>query len=507
MNPIENYYKRYYRLAKEKNISSETERILQLIEEDPAGLNNFFMAGLGLCTLMLRMGAVIQLCQNFESLDDQGDALFMKQVVDNLRETLPTDDNWRNLWVLSAKEDSPWHKPAIQLENGQSLLSKFVTFRNRFVHQQIRIIPEHVNELSKGIELLNKFAQLHDLFSDGEIVLTDGKYFWKTALGATALYPYVQVGKDKESPYIFQGLYQNKTKAHLLNTRFGDETDQDAQEHLEPIFTPIREALRGGAGQVFVHAERLAYYRSCFVGRERERDAIMQFCKSKDAKNILPIKAPAGMGKGALISDAIYQLKEEKIQVLYHFCGAGIQNSLHAALYHFILQGKGKDKSSEGGEFWNPKEETLQKKINRLPSKYIDVIHLFQQLLTKDNLKLHGKNKSGNLVIIIDGLDEAQVAYAQLKISDWFYTYNEKEEPEEDWRSASNIRWIFTYRCDEDGSESFYRFPSMKECAEIPMLQPLQGLSPEAVDEAFKDFKVSADFRDAVINKAKIHTS
>jgi hypothetical protein len=47
----------------------------------------------------------------------------------------------------------------------------------------------------------------------------------------------------------------------------------------------------------------------------------------------------------------------------------------------------------------------------------------------------------------------------------------------------------------------------MKECAEIPMLQPLQGLSPEAVDEAFKDFKVSADFRDAVINKAKIHTS
>jgi hypothetical protein len=87
------------------------------------------------------------------------------------------------------------------------------------------------------------------------------------------------------------------------------------------------------------------------------------------------------------------------------------------------------------------------------------------------------------------------VAYSQLKISDWFYTYNEKEEPEEDWRSASNIRWVFTYRCDDDGKESFYQFPKMKECAQIDMLQPLQGLSPEAVDEAFKDFKVSDDFK------------
>jgi hypothetical protein len=106
--------------------------------------------------------------------------------------------------------------------------------------------------------------------------------------------------------------------------------------------------------------------------------------------------------------------------------------------------------------------------------------------------------------VLIDGLDEAQVAYSQLKISDWFYTYNEKEEPEEDWRSASNIRWIFTYRCEEDGKESFYQFPKMNELVEVSILQPLKGLSPEAVDEAFKSFLVSDEFKYAVVEKSTI---
>jgi hypothetical protein len=44
----------------------------------------------------------------------------------------------------------------------------------------------------------------------------------------------------------------------------------------------------------------------------------------------------------------------------------------------------------------------------------------------------------------------------------------------------------------------------MKELAESPILQPLSGLSPEAVDEAFKEFKVSNEFRNAVVEKARI---
>ena len=154
-------------------------------------------------------------------------------------------------------------------------------------------------------------------------------------------------------------------------------------------------------------------------------------------------------------------------------------------------------------QYWNRTDESIQRKLDRPPSKYVDVIHFFQILL-QEQLKIQKNNRSKNLVIVIDGLDEAQVAYAQLKISDWFYTYNEKEEPESDWRSEPNIRWIFTYRCDDDGNESFYRFPAMKELAHSELLQPMKGLQPEAVEEAFHDFNVSEEFKKVVIEKAAI---
>lgn len=493
MNPIEKYYTRFLTIRPDEEKTSSYDGLMKLIEEESVLLNNFFMAGLGLSTLMLRMGAVILMCRKLDALDDQGDALFMKQVLDNLRETLPSDTNWKNLWIISASEEQ-WIKPTIQPKGGQSLLDRFVTFRNRFVHQQIRIIPEHIKEISKGIVMLDEFAELTALFSNGDLEIKNNKFYWKTKDSLTALYPYLQAGIDKESPYIFQGLHDHKTSAHLLNTNNGDETEQDSTEHLEPVFEPLRNALRGGAGQVFDHSERISYYRSCFVGRDRERDEILKFTTSNDEKNILCVKSAAGMGKGALVADVIHQLKQQRTQLLYHFCGAGLQNSLHATLYHLILQGK---------DYWDRSDETIKRKLDRLPSKYIDLIHLFQSLIS-EQLIIQRKNESGNLVIIIDGLDEAQVAYSQLKISDWFYTYNEKEEPEEDWRSSSNIRWIFTYRCENDGSESFYRFPNMKECTQIEILQPLQGLSPEAVDEAFKDFNVSKEFQEVVIQRAQI---
>jgi hypothetical protein len=496
MNPIQKYHSRYLEIKKEKAITNDSTPIDCLLSNDVAGLNNYFMAGLGMGTLILRMGAVIQLCRKFESLDENGDALFMKQIIDNLRETLPSDTNWKNLWVISCDEQGSWKAPTIQPKGGQALLDRFVTFRNRFVHQQIRLIPEYVAELLKAIELLDEVAQLASLFEDGQLEIKEDKYHWTTTESSVSLYPYMQVGKDESSPYIFQGLHQNKTKAHLLNTTLGDETEQDANDHLEPNFEPIRDALRGGAGQVFDHSTRIAYYRECFVGRERERDQILEWAKVADAKNILTVKSPAGMGKGALVADVIHSLLEQKIQVLYHFCGSGIQNSLHATLYHLIIQGK-------RSQYWDSTDESIQRKLERLPSKYIDVIHLFHALLD-EHLKVLKANTSGNLVIIIDGLDEAQVAYAQLKISDWFYTYNEKEEPEEDWRSALNIRWIFTYRCEEDGTESFFRFPTMTEQAEIKMLQPMNGLEAEAVEEAFKGFPVSKEFTEAVVEKATI---
>ena len=495
MNPIQSYHERFLALKSEKGIQADSEyRILQLIETDNAGLNNYFMAALGMSTLILRFGAVIQLCQKFENLDEHGDALFLKQILDNLRESLPSDTSWKNLWTISAK-DERWLSPIFKPKNGEALLNRFITFRNRYVHQLIRLEESFLPQLVSAVTLFDEMAELASLFKDGHLVCLDGKYTWKQHDKIISLHPYVQAGKKGDDPYIFQGLYDNKSQAHLLNLRLGDEDKQPANDHLEPNFTPIREAIRGGAGQVFDHSERIAYYQSCFVGRDREKAAMLDFCNTSGEQNLLCVKSPAGMGKGALIADVIEQLKEDKTQVLYHFCGAGMQNSLHATLYHLIIQGK---------EYWNRSDESLDRKLNRLPSKFIDVIHLFQSLLSKENLKLNAKNKSGNLVIIIDGLDEAQVAYSQLKISDWFYSYNEKDEPEEDWRSPSNIRWIFTYRCEEDGSESFFQFPKMKELAEIPILQPLTGLSPEAVDEVFVDFKVSEEFKQGVIKNSEI---
>ena len=494
MNPIQHYHKRYEEIKHEKKVSSDIDVLTDLIENDNAGLNNFFMAAFGMSTLILRMGAVIQMCRKFELLDEYGDALFTKQVLDNLCETLPSDTSWKNVWNISAVDDA-WKSPTLQAKGGQSLLDRFVTFRNKFVHQNIQLTQNSLPQLSNGISMFEELETLISLFEKGSLTLIEGKYHWVENNESICLCPYVQVGKEKDHPYIFQGLHKSKEEVAILNVIAGNEEAQ-AAEILEQVFEPLRSSLQGGAGQVFDHSERIAYYQSCFVGRDREKIAILEFCSKTDVQNMLCVKSPAGMGKGALIADVIQQLKEDRTQVLYHFCGAGMQNSLHATLYHFILQGA-------RTAYWDRSNESIDRMLNRLPSKLIDVIHLFQSLLS-EHLNIQKNNTSGNLVIIIDGLDEAQVAYSQLKISDWFYTYNEKEEPEEDWRSASNIRWIFTYRCEDDGKESFYQFPKMKECAQIEMLQPLQGLSPEAVDEAFKDFKVSDDFKKTVVEKAEI---
>ena len=493
MNPIEKYHKRYLEIKAEKTITVNKERILELLEKDTAGLNNFFMAALGMSTLMLRLGAVIQLCRKFETLDEKGDLFFSKQLLDNLRETLPSDTNWKQLWEISVAENE-WKTPTDKKDTNESLLSRFVTFRNHFVHQKIQLSELYINQLHTAIQLFEEMEGLYALFQPGTLVLKENQYHWEEGKHQTNLHPYLQVGTNLEEPYIFQGVY-SKDKAELLNTQLGDKIDQNLEDHINPLFEPIQQSLRNGAGQVFDHSSRISSYQSCFFGREKESEKLLDFCKSNDEQNVLTVKSPAGMGKGALMADLIEKLKKENVQTLYHFCGAGLHNSLHAILYHFILQGK-------NGGYWKTEDEEILRKLDRLPSKYIDSIHLFQSLVDQC-INIVRKNETGNIVIILDALDEAQVASTQLKISDWFYTYNEKEEPESDWSSASNIRWVFTYRCAEDGAENFYKFPKMKQLATIEELQPLKGLSPEAVRVAFGEM-VSEDFMQTLIEKAKI---
>ena len=495
LSPINRYHERYLELKSNLSISSNAEIVLDLIQQKPTELNNFFMAALGLSTLVLRLGAVIQLSAKLNDGNQENDALFMKQVLDNLRETLPSDTNWKNLWVASVSNGSKWEAPiVISKNNGQSLLDRFVTFRNKFVHQFIQIKETDAIPLSKAIQVFEEMEFLVSLFEDSQIKSIKGKFYFIQNNTQIELYPFVQKGEKDDLPYLFQGINKNKNEAKLINTHFGNEEPQDSNTNLEPKFQPLRDAIQGGAGQVFDFSERINYYRACFVGRELEQQTIIDWCKSETENNVLPVYSAAGMGKGALIANSIATLQEEKIPVLFQFCGSGMQNSLHATLYHFILQGK-------KNQWWSEEDESIKRKLNRLPSKYIDVIHLFQNLLT-NHFKNPRSNISNNLIIVIDALDEAAVAYTSLYLSDWFKSYNEKDEPEEDWQSPDNIKWILTYRKTE--GEKGYNLPIYSNLEQISILQPLNGLSEIAVDVALERFNVSDDFKKEVVNKGKI---
>ena len=498
MSPFQKYHDRLSTL-KEK-LPGDDVRVW--IESDASSLNNLIMAGMGMGTLFLRMGAVIQMCEKLHDGDSGNDALFMKQVVDNLRETLPSDTNWKNLWYASMTSGSVWEK-AIPFDVSKStVLDRFVTFRNRFVHQQISLKQEHASELIKGLEVLGEMAELKVLFDQSSVELEGDKYFWKQGDKMLELHPFVQRGEQDDLPYLFQGLYDNKSKAKFINTLRGNETEPSVNEPLNERFEPIRKALMGGAGHVFDHSERIKYYLGCFVGRDREIDSVVQWVHGTSGNQVLPIFSEAGMGKGALSAGIVDRLLTEKIPVMYHFCGSGMANSLHAILYHFILQGKSMP-GMNGAGVWKVEDEAIQKRMARLPSRYYDAIKLFQTLLTGCD-KAPGKFKDKPLVILIDGLDEAAVSNSQLKISDWFYTYNDKDEPEEDWMSPENVRWIFTYRSLPDKSKSGFQLGGRFSLEKIDSLQPLAGLSEEAVRAALKPFDVSEEFVNTVLQRGAV---
>lgn len=505
MNPIEQYYTRYCEIRSKLNDALEGDAFTSKLENEPATINNLFMAGMGMSTLFLRMGAVIQLSENLHDGDTGNDALFLKQVMDNLRETLPSDTNWKNLWYASmkTKTESKWEKALPRDGNKNTMLDRFVTFRNKFVHQYIRVIPEHAMELTKGLGIIDEMASLYSLFEGGEVVLNEGLFYWKQKKSQPLLLnPFVQEAMQDGSPYLFQGLYEQKTKAKFINTMRGNETDAAENKPLEEKFQPIQQALRGGAGQVFDHSERMQYYRECFVGRDREVQAVVDWVSGESTNTVLPIYSEAGMGKGALLVGIIDQLMAANIPVMYHFCGSGMANSLHAVLYHFILQGR-KMPGMKGACVWKVEDETIQRKLDRLPSRYFDAVMLFQRLLAECYVPTK-KYKGKPLVIVIDGLDEAAVANSQLKIADWFYTYNEKDEPEEDWKSPEHVRWIFTYRSLPDKGKGGFQLGGRFALETNELLQPLQGLTEEAVRAALEKYDVSEELVQAIIQRGSV---
>ncbi len=511
MNPFEQYHSRYIKLKNDYSLKLADSNLLEFIEKEPAQLNNLIMAGMGMSTLFIRMGAVIQMSKKLHDGDSSNDVLFLKQVMDNLRETKPTDTNWIELWKASMQSGSEWKKPCIPPKNADSLLKRFVTFRNKFVHQSIRLVPEHLNELKKGLSTLDEMAKLFDLFAGSEIVWIDEKYFWKKGISPPLeLHPFVQKGEQEGLPYLFQGMYDNKLKAKFINTIYGDETKPEINSFLDDTFHPIQNALRGGAGKIFDHTERMQYYLDCFVGRDREVKQALNWVMGNSDKNVLPIFSEAGMGKGALTAGIINGvgiidgLMKENIPVMFHYCGSGMANSLHAILYHFILQGKNmKSIKGAGVCVWKVEDEKIKSKLERLPSRYHDSIKLFQDLL--DNcFKPPNQFKGKPLVIIIDGLDEAAVVNSLLKVSDWFYTYNDKDEVEGNWNSPTYIKWIFTYRSMPKDMKGGFQLEGNFSLEENKLLQPLGGLTEEAVRDALKKFDVSEEFVKTVIERGAI---
>ena len=502
MNPFQQYHERYLEIK--DGIAGELtdESFSNFILHQSARLNNLFMAGLGMGTLFLRMGAVIQMSQKLHDGDTSNDALFMKQVMDNLRETLPSDTNWKNLWYASLQSGSVWDTAIPRDSSKNTVLDRFVTFRNKFVHQNIRLVPEHFTELRKGLQILDEMAALYCLFEGSNIILKGDKYFWNSIESTVELNPFVQEGAHEGLPYLFQGMFENKSRAKFINTLRGDETELLHNEPLQLQFQPMLEAMRGGAGQVFDHSERMQYYLDCFVGREREVQSALDWVKGDSVNNVLPIFSEAGLGKGALTAGIVNGLIEDSIPVMYHYCGSGMANSLHAVLYHFILQGK-KMPGMNGAGIWKVEDEALKRKMERLPSRYHDAIHLFQNLL--NDCYVPSKKYEGKpLVIVIDGLDEAAVANSQLKVSDWFYTYNDKDEPEEDWKSPDFVKWIFTFRSLPGEKKVGFELGGRFYLEKNELLQPMQGLTDEAVRDALKPFDVSEEFIQTVMERGVV---
>tara|TARA_B100000131_G_scaffold30576_1_gene28604 strand:+ start:5128 stop:6630 length:1503 start_codon:yes stop_codon:yes gene_type:complete len=492
--PLCTYVNRFNEQYENLNLDNmNIERLMNVMIEEKTSLNNLFMAGLGASTLILRLGAIIQLSKKLKEGTPKEDALLIKQIVENLSDNLPSDTSWKIIWYITCADSSPWKSCVTSSKGHQSLIEKFITFRNKYVHGYISLREQDVEKIASGINTINKIVnETSQLFSGSEIKEHNNQFFFLQGQERVPLHPFLQKGSKDGLPYVFQGLYNDKVTAELISTYFGDIERQEESTHYASVFEPMREVLKGGAGRVFDHSNRIAYYSECFVGRDQEIKTILDWVVKKDGKNILPIFSSAGMGKGALIANVIQQLSKKEINIptLYHFCGSGIQNSLHATLYHFIIQGNKQ-------QLWKTDDEEILMQLKRLPIKYSELIMLFHKLLD-ECFTPSKKNSFGNLAIVLDGLDEAQIAYPQLNIYDWFNNYDENGESTGHWLSASNIKWIFTYR------KGFYKFPDSDNNFSIDILQPLVGLSPEAARNALSVFNPSENFLTEMVIRGQV---
>ena len=540
-NYFEEFYNRYEELKSELKISDinslNKEIVKAIIEKNAQGLNNLVMAGLGMGTLYLRMGAVLMIAEKTKP-DAEKDVSFLKVIAEKLIHKLPADGEWKDIWnaYLSNNNQGEWNQI---LENSpqKKAYELFVSFRNNIVHQDIIIqadLPDSiVDRILNGLKNLDAMSKFVKQFTNSIISLENNEVYFQYQNNSEKLKisPYVQINKSNEPeevgilPYIFQGRYYKGAK--FINTD-GAETKEEKDDSLDETFDSIKkEIARFNGDKAFDFKEKIDGYNEWCIGREDEVNAILDWINNSETdKNVLPIFAPAGMGKGALIAEVIKELKGKQ-PMMFHFCGSGKNNNLHSVLYHFILQGKNMP-GMNGVSIWESNDEKINSRLQKFPSQYVDTITLFQNLLS-NCISLPQSHKGKALVIILDGLDEAAVADQSKRISDWFYKYKDDASNADDirskrsdkWISPKHIKWIFTFRYLTDESRKIKQFDYPNEIKaefnieENESLQPLKPLniSAEELNKALmSDLKeqmnenaptLTDDFIKAILEKGK----
>ncbi len=316
-NYFEEFYNRYEELKSELKISDinslNKEIVKAILEKNAQGLNNLVMAGLGMGTLYLRMGAVLMIAEKTKP-DAEKDVSFLKVIAEKLIHKLPADGEWKDIWnaYLSNNNQGEWNQI---LENSpqKKAYELFVSFRNNIVHQDIIIqadLPDSiVDRILNGLKNLDAMSKFVKQFTNSIISLENNEVYFQYQNNSEKLKisPYVQINKSNEPeevgilPYIFQGRYYKGAK--FINTD-GAETKEEKDDSLDETFDSIKkEIARFNGDKAFDFKEKIDGYNEWCIGREDEVNAILDWINNSETdKNVLPIFAPAGMGKGALIA-------------------------------------------------------------------------------------------------------------------------------------------------------------------------------------------------------------
>ena len=413
-NYFEEFYNRYEELKSDlKKIVgdlSSDENLKKAISGHHQLLNNIIMAGLGMGTLYLRMGAVLMIAEKTNKSADENDISFLKVMAEKLIHKLPADGDWLEIWkkFLETEKQCKWNE-IISKSAQPDIHSAFVSLRNDIAHQEIIISPFcELSQIQKAFKILDGMTSFRIQFEQSIINAENNEVYFQYLSDTEKLKisPFVQINKSNESeevgilPYLFQGRYYKGAK--FINTE-GAETKEEKDDSVDETFEKIKKniALFNG-DKAFEFDEKIKNYNEWCIGRENELNAIKEWINKETDKNVLPIFAPAGLGKGALVAELIKNLKENKSKHLFHFCGSGAANNLQAILYSLIIQGNGKEK-----KYWNVQSlpEKFKNKLERLPSQYTDVIELFQDLLL--NSTTESKTKEIDISDLKISIEEA----------------------------------------------------------------------------------------------------